>query len=223
MLSITKLKKYLKKYSLFYYMTTFYLVRHGLTQSNLDGRYSGQTNEELTDEGRAQAKYLAELLKDKPFDIIYHSKLIRSEHTALEIAVYHNDKGPTADPRINELNMGTFDGRLPSEVNSDDYAARLEDKFGFQIPGGESYKMLIERLNPFVRDVREKFPSGHVCIVGHQGVNRGLMYIILGEDVISQDRMTQLEIPHDAYIEIKEEPEVLVRMVSDKRYSEDIF
>lgn len=187
-------------------MTVFYIVRHGVTRSNLEGRHLGQREEDLTEEGRQQARNLAELLRNEPLDVIYTSPLRRARDTASEIAVYHPGKGPLSDPRLNELHMGIFDGLLPSEARRDseeDYAAREANKFGYRIPGGESYRMLIERVAPFVRDMREEYRDGNVCIVGHQGLNRALLAVLFGNAIEEPERkIPYLEIPHDAYFKV---------------------
>ena len=189
-----------------YILTTFYIVRHGITQSNLEGRHLGQREEELTEKGRQQARDLAELLKNENFDVIYTSPLRRARDTASEIAVYHPGKGPLSDPRLNELHLGIFDGLLPGEARrqfEEEYAARERDKFGFRIPGGESYRMLLERVTPFVRDVTEEFLNGNVCIVGHQGVNRVLLGSLFWNAIEKPEtKVPYLTIPHDAYFKV---------------------
>ena len=187
-------------------MTILYLVRHGITQSNLEGRHLGQREEDLTEKGRQQARDLAELLENENFDVIYTSPLRRARDTASEIAVYHPGKGPLSDPRLNELHMGIFDGLLPDEARrqfEEEYAARERDKFGFRMPAGESYRMLVERVTPFVRDVTEEFPNGSVCIVGHQGLNRALLGSLFWDNIEKPEtKIPYLEIPHDAYFKV---------------------
>ncbi len=187
-------------------MTVFYIVRHGITRSNLEGRHLGQREEDLTEEGRQQTRNLAELLRNEPFDVIYTSQLGRARDTASEIALHHPGKGPLSDPRLNELHMGIFDGLLPDEARrsfQEEYAAREANKFGFRVPGGESYRMLIERVAPFVRDVTEEYPDGNICIVGHQGLNRALLAVLFGNTIEEPERkIPYLEIPHDAYFKV---------------------
>ena len=66
-------------------MTTLYLVRHGQTDWNVEGRYQGQTNLPLNALGRAQAEALARQLAGTPFAAIYSSLRNRSlaPHTVL--------------------------------------------------------------------------------------------------------------------------------------------
>ena len=51
--------------------TRFYLIRHGETQWNREGRYQGATDIALSPEGRAQAKLVAKRFRYLPLDAIY--------------------------------------------------------------------------------------------------------------------------------------------------------
>ena len=187
-------------------LTILYLVRHGITQSNIDGRHLGQRDEGLTEKGRQQARDIAELLKSERFDVIYTSPLMRARDTASEISVYHPGNGPLSDPRLIELHMGIFDGLLPDEARrqfGEEYAEREKNKFGFRIPGGESYRMALERVTPFVRDVTDEFPEGNVCIVGHQGINRAILGRLYWDHLVQPEaKIPYFEIPHDAYFKV---------------------
>ena len=210
-------------------MTTFYLVRHGITQSNVDGRHLGQKiDEDLTPEGLQQAKGIADLLKNETFAVIYSSPLIRAVATANEIAKYHQSIGPVIDPRLTELHMGVFEGKLEEFVARNlprEHQARIQDKFGFQVPGGESYAMLMDRVEPFVRQVRAQYPGGNVCIVGHQGLNCGLLGVIgrgNPSPIFRQENIPRIKIPHDAYIKVSGEGSGIKTQVVSGTISLDI-
>lgn len=59
-----------------------YLVRHGQTNWNLEGRIQGQTNIPLNDKGRKQAQQAKEKLQNIPIDLIICSPLMRARETA---------------------------------------------------------------------------------------------------------------------------------------------
>ena len=67
--------------------TTVYLIRHGETDWNLNGRWQGHTDVPLNDIGLQQAKRLAQrLYKERVhFDVLYSSDLTRAYQTAWEI------------------------------------------------------------------------------------------------------------------------------------------
>ena len=66
-----------------------YLFRHGLTDFNLNKRFTGLLDPKLTPEGIKQSKIIAEKLRYKEFQVAYHSKLSRSKDTLQLILKYH--------------------------------------------------------------------------------------------------------------------------------------
>lgn len=199
-------------------MTLFYLVRHGVTQSNIEGRHIGQREEELTEEGKEQAQSLAEMLRGEPLNAIYSSPQVRAVATALEIVKYHPTLDVVRDPRLRELELGIFDGLMPEEAKrmySDAYSKREQDKFGFRIPSGESYADLVVRVRSFVDEIRGLYENGNVGVVGHQGLNRALLSCLLG-DAIPKEHVPFLVIPHDAYIRVTKTPTQAEALVISK-------
>lgn len=63
-----------------------YFVRHGLSQANVDGIWSGQLETPLTAEGKAQAKLAGQHAKGLAIDHIICSPLGRAHETAQIIA-----------------------------------------------------------------------------------------------------------------------------------------
>ena len=59
-----------------------WLIRHGETQANVDGLYSGHAPTPLTARGIEQAQNLHTLLHDVSFDLVLCSELERAQHTA---------------------------------------------------------------------------------------------------------------------------------------------
>lgn len=199
-------------------MTLFYLVRHGVTQSNIVGRHIGQREEELTEKGKEQAQSLADMLKGEPLNVIYSSPQVRAVATALEIVKNHPTIEVLRDPRLRELELGVFDGLMPEEAKrmySDAYSRREQDKFGFRIPSGESYADLVVRVRPFVDEVLGLYENGNVCVVGHQGINRALLSCLLG-DAIPKEHVPFLVIPHDSYIRVTKTPTQAEALVVSK-------
>src|SRR3954467_9265903 len=95
--------------------TLLYLLRHGETDWNRDGnRYAGRTDVPLSDRGREQARAVATTLASVPFSAIYCSTLQRSRETAEIIAASHN-LPVVADPRLIEIDFGTWEGLTRAE------------------------------------------------------------------------------------------------------------
>jgi broad specificity phosphatase PhoE len=96
------------------------LVRHGETVSNVEGRWQGQTDSPLTERGLAQARELARALADEPLAAIYSSDLGRAFDTARAVAAQHAHLEVIAEPRLRELHVGRWTGRLGAEIRESD-------------------------------------------------------------------------------------------------------
>ena len=66
-------------------MTQIFLVRHGQSEGNLFRRVQGQTDVNLTADGKAQLPYLAKRFAETPLAAVYTSPLRRAEETAAAI------------------------------------------------------------------------------------------------------------------------------------------
>ncbi len=99
--------------------TTFFVIRHGETDWNLEGRWQGHADVPLNEVGRAQAERLAERLRaDGPrFDAIYSSDLQRAWETACRLgAALERDPIPLAELR--EIDVGAWSGLTSAEVRA---------------------------------------------------------------------------------------------------------
>ncbi len=148
-----------------------YLVRHGETTYNAEGRIQGQSDAPLSELGHRQSAAVAEALAALPIEAIYSSPLRRARQTAEPIAA--KLKLPVHDdPRLMELDAGQFEGRLRSEL-ADVYPAELARWLSgdddFAIPDGESRRQLAERGSAALRYIAA---AGHrqAVVVTHGGL-----------------------------------------------------
>lgn len=137
-----------------------YLVRHGQTDWNLEGRNQGQTDIELNQTGIQQAEEILRKLLDVKFDICYTSPLKRALKTC-EI-IY---KGKfVVDERITERGNGELEGQI-----------NVQGKINFNDPndtrfGVEPLQHFQQRLGEFWDEVLEKYYDKNVLVVTHAGV-----------------------------------------------------
>lgn len=154
-------------------MKTFqiHLIRHGLTEANLNGQYAGATDFELLDEGR---KRLAELKRDFSYpvaDKIISSPLKRCRQTA-EILY----PGQTAEVEADfaECNFGTWEGKSATELKNDENFAKWLNNSGQVAPdGGESLKDFTTRIFSAFEKLVETAIKNNVkdtVLVTHGGV-----------------------------------------------------
>jgi broad specificity phosphatase PhoE len=159
------------------------VARHGATQHNLDGRFTGQSDAPLSLLGLRQAEALATRLADLRFDAVVSSDLARARQTA-EAITRHSDQPIILDPDLREISMGEWEGRAFADVvrEQPDLLARIEtDPTGeAPIPGGETWAQFSARVLGALTRWRERFPDGNLLWVSHGGVVSVLLLSALG-------------------------------------------
>lgn len=158
-------------------MTHIYLVRHGETAWNVEGRFQGQSDTPINETGRQQADALGRYLKGKNLQAIYTSDLIRALDTSRIIAAYHNvDIKP--DPRLRELNFGSWEGMDYYEIQSKHPIVLTEWQENIlktAPPGGESLEQLAMRVQVVYEHIISTELKGEILIVAHGGVLQVLL------------------------------------------------
>ncbi|HZJ04655.1 MAG TPA: histidine phosphatase family protein [Nocardioidaceae bacterium] len=117
-----------------------YLVRHGQSTWNVEGRVQGQTHHvPLTGVGLTQARDVATRLAKAPIQRLYTSDLLRAVQTAEQVA---RAIGVKAQPesRLRERSYGVLEGRPNHEVPM---LGRRDDG---EPPGGESFRAVVRRV-----------------------------------------------------------------------------
>ena len=140
-----------------------YLVRHGQTDWNLEGRYQGRIDIELNSKGREQASEIKEKLKEIKFDKVFSSPLKR----ALETAQIIRDDDIEIDERLIERCNGELEGKLKSEcVNMVDFTDENDSKLGI-----EPLSTFRGRIENFLSEIEKKYNGKNILIVTHAGVS----------------------------------------------------
>src|SRR5687767_10868073 len=89
-------------------ITRLLLVRHGATTATEEGRFSGSSGAELSDEGRRQAARLGERLAPQSLTAIYTSSLSRAMDTARTVAG-HCRLEPQVRQDLREIHHGHWE------------------------------------------------------------------------------------------------------------------
>jgi broad specificity phosphatase PhoE len=150
-------------------MTRLHLVRHGQTDWNLEGRWQGQADVALNDQGREQAQQSAEKLRPVPLVAIYSSDLIRAAETARAIAVV-NPAPLVLEPRLREIHQGEWQGLLVEEIKAryaEAFQQRRANPLTMASPGGETTQQVRQRALAALSDLLVKHPQGNVAVVSH--------------------------------------------------------
>jgi broad specificity phosphatase PhoE len=158
-----------------------YLIRHGESTYNAQGRIQGQTDIPLSDFGRQQAQAIAAGMAHIKLDAIFASPLQRAYQTAIPLAERQGLPIQALD-QLKEINAGIFSGLLWSEIETKfpEYADPwINQDADFIIPQGESRQQLQERgtqaLSHIARTAFQK-----VAVVAHGGVLCAALKGILG-------------------------------------------
>jgi broad specificity phosphatase PhoE len=146
-----------------------YLIRHGQTDYNAEGRIQGWLEVPLNAEGRIQADKLARRLASKPISTVYASPLSRAADTGRAIAEAR--KAPLIiDERLREYHMGEWGGKTVAELSADFNALEHGDA-EIHPPGGETAQQMRERVDAFLRDALERHTEhdDRIAVVSHGG------------------------------------------------------
>lgn len=161
-------------------MPTLYLVRHGQTDWNADGRLQGHSDRPLDTLGRIQASAVASRLSTVSLDEIYASDLSRAQNTARAIALYHALPVRT-DARLREVGYGRWEGRRISDLAQlypDAVAGWRTDPPTYFPPGAEHPEDVQARIAGFVEDMRALPDHEQILVVAHGGSLRMLLSIV---------------------------------------------
>lgn len=164
--------------------TRIFIVRHGATVLSAEDRFAGVTDVELSEEGREQARRLAERLRDEKIAAVYASPLGRTVETARILAAPHNLQVQTCDG-FREISHGHWEGMKRREVEEkfpDEMAEWEKDPYTFAPEGGESGLAVTARALPALIDLVREHPGENVLIVSHKATIRLLLSSLLGFD-----------------------------------------
>ncbi len=150
-------------------MTELWLVRHGETIWNQEGRLQGSIDIELNENGVEQARQLALKLKEVKFQSIFSSPLKRALKTA-EIIATQTGQTVQIDERLVEVRMGEWEGMRSVDIRRqfpDLVARRDADPLHVPVPGGENVLQLAVRVKKAIDEIAARYPAGPVLIVSH--------------------------------------------------------
>lgn len=180
---------------------TLYLVRHGETAWNREGRVQGHLDSPLTGRGIAQARRagatLADLLEGEPPVALAASPLGRTRQTVelmLE-ALGGRIAAVRFDDRLKEIGWGRWEGLTRPEIVAREpaaFAAHQRDPWTVPPPGGESWDMLSLRVAGWLESLDPDVP---LVVVGHGAWGRALRGLYLRQGPAAT---LALEQPQDA-------------------------
>lgn len=177
-------------------MKTIYIVRHGQTQWNVEGRMQGRLDSPLTEQGIEQASANGALLKALGgVDQLWVSPSGRTTETAYLINSYTKATIEFADELL-ERDCGEWSGMTINEIQErhpQAWARRLEDPYWYQPPQGESLQDMLLRAHSFLDDLFDSQWQS-VALVTHGVMSKVILKFYLG---LSDIECTRTRHPND--------------------------
>jgi broad specificity phosphatase PhoE len=150
-------------------MTYLYLIRHGETDWNVEGRWQGHADVPLNERGHQQAAQIAQDLAGAGLAAIYSSDLQRALDTARVLSATTGLPVQT-DPRLREINQGEWQGLLAEEVEArygEMLRRRRLNPLDAAPPGGETVKQVRDRVVSAIEAICRNHPFERVAVVSH--------------------------------------------------------
>jgi probable phosphoglycerate mutase len=181
-----------------------WLVRHGETEMNRQGRFQGRLDAPLTELGEAHAlkvgAHLRALMQTEGGAwSLDASPLGRTRRTAALIAEQTGLEVRRFDDRLAEVDFGDWEG-----LDRDGIVALRPDLAGFtkfflRNPNGETHAQLSQRVRSWM-DEALATPDQRIA-VSHAGVGRMMRGLVLG---LAVEELRELDTPHDVIFRIGE-------------------
>jgi broad specificity phosphatase PhoE len=151
--------------------TRLYLIRHGQSAGNAEGRFGGHGPTPLSDLGRDQAEKTAQALAKEGIDVIYSSDLLRAVQTAEPLAnmlgLPIHQSSSFRERHVGVLEGLTFDESKERYPN--DYYALINRSVNHVITEGESYRHLLRRITGELRNILRNHNRQRIAIYSHTG------------------------------------------------------
>lgn len=159
--------------------TTFYIVRHGETDWNVQRKIQGHTDVALNENGEIQAKEVAKKFKDIIFDLAFSSDLLRAKRTA-EIILLEKKLAIETTKALRERNFGAMEGtshdvffKYLNELANATHEERLKAK---PVEDYENDEEFASRVITFLRETAVANPGKTILIATHGGVFHAILH-----------------------------------------------
>lgn len=206
-------------------MQRIYLVRHGETSWNAQGRYLGQTDLDLNKKGREEAQALACRFRKICFDSIYCSGLKRTQVTAETIVKHHRRSCSKAMDQLevkrlkglNEFDFGAWEGLTADEIERKS-PGMLEkwrrDITSFQVPRGETSSKFLSRIRRAFERALTENADETVVVVTHGGPIKAIIFSLLKCSTVDFSRL-RIDSGSVSAVDFGERGEAIVWLLND--------
>ena len=202
-------------------MSKLTLLRHGQSQWNLENRFTGWVDIDLSPLGEEEARKAGEHLKGVPFDVLFTSVLkraIRTADIALDVAGV-KDIPTKRDQALNERHYGDLQGlnkKETAEIHGEELVHTWRRSYDVPPPNGESLKDTQERVAPYYQqEIVPLLKEGKdVLVVAHGNSLRALIMFV---EKLTPEQILKTEVATGVPIvyELDKELNVLSKQILD--------
>lgn len=200
-------------------MAYLVLVRHGQSEWNALGLWTGQTEVHLTEQGRTEARKGAEHLRDISLHKAYTSKHIRAHQTLDEIkkALKHTALETVAHEALNERDYGDYTGKnkwdIKEQIGEEDFQ-KLRRSWDHPVPNGETLKDVYARMIPYYEEhiIKDLKAGKNIIVSAHGNSLRALMKYL---EKVADGNVHEVEIGTGEVIayEISEDGKIISKQI----------
>jgi probable phosphoglycerate mutase len=161
-------------------MTTVYFVRHAVTDHTGERLSGWMPDIHLSEQGREQARDVADRLARAPFKAVYSSPIERTLETAEQIAKRHKLRVIVREG-LGEVHYGRWTNRSFKSLRRTKLWQVVQRwPSAARFPDGESIRELQARAVSEVEVIAEAHKRAAVCVVSHADVIRVVLAHYLG-------------------------------------------
>ena len=207
-------------------VTRLYLIRHGQSAGNAEGRFGGHGPTPLSELGLRQAELTAEALSKENVSAIYSSDLYRAVQTAEPLSRLAGVPVLTK-AAFRERNVGVLEGLTFDESKQHhpkDYYALVNRNYHHVITRGESYRQLVKRAMNELWEIMRRHQGERIAVYSHTGAICFMTLHLMG--AIRRDtKQTPWLITSNCGInrfEIRGRSNIRVLAINDTRHLSDI-
>jgi probable phosphoglycerate mutase len=170
-------------------LTQFAIVRHGVTDWNVEGRMQGHQDIPLNAVGMEQTDQIATRLQSEHWDIIVYSDLIRATQTAMFIADSTGIDNRIIDKRLRERSFGMLEGTTFNER-----IQRWGVEWNQLKLGAEEDSSLQARATECMNDLTREYPDQKIIVVTHGGWIRQFFNYAFPNEFLEHPNNTSLSL-----------------------------
>jgi broad specificity phosphatase PhoE len=161
------------------------LARHGETVFNVEGRWQGQSDSQLTERGVAQAEQLALALRDETISAVYSSDLGRSMETARRVADLHALE-VLPEPRLREIDVGQWTGLTRPQIQARfpaEFEEWAERPAYVLLPAGETLAHAQARALEFFSESMPRHLGQTIVVIAHGAIGQAILVHGMGRPI----------------------------------------